>query len=163
MLDEEPMLCSGSVVGTRQDMISFGREMYREGVEWAANPDKCFFNMVGDDQAILNYLHYRRKAFPQAQVFRAATGGIVANIANWGAHPAAPYAPPEHGSASWTSTNSSILNVQGLLVNKDGSVIKVVHQFDHFSSSAPYLSAWLDKHPQFTDSIILEAQQLQNR
>jgi hypothetical protein len=56
-IDNHPMLCSGTTVGTRQAMILYLESMYHEMMQWIQNPS-CRFNTNGDDQAIHNLLYY---------------------------------------------------------------------------------------------------------
>lgn len=55
-----PMLCSGSTIGSREGIIQYIDAMVEEFDYWKIH-DKCRSDMVGDDQAIHNYLFYKNK------------------------------------------------------------------------------------------------------
>jgi hypothetical protein len=69
---KKPMLCSGSTIGTRDDMIKYLESMYEEMKAWAADP-KCHFQINGDDQSIHNYLFYSGR-LPFAKAIPPRTG-----------------------------------------------------------------------------------------
>lgn len=55
---DEPMLCSGTTVGTRTAMIEYLNIMHEEMDAWMASPKCCCFKTSADDQAIHNWLFY---------------------------------------------------------------------------------------------------------
>jgi hypothetical protein len=74
MLDE-PMLCSGTTIGTREDMLKYLSIMQDEMMEWMQDPKCCCFKMSGDDQSIHNYLFYTGK-FPFATAIPNRMGTV---------------------------------------------------------------------------------------
>jgi hypothetical protein len=65
---DEPMLCSGTTVGTREAMLQYLEAMVTEMREWMKDTNCCCNKMNGDDQSIHNYLYYTGKlpyAIPQ--------------------------------------------------------------------------------------------------
>lgn len=57
----EPMLCSGTTIGTRVAMIQYLTIMEQEMHEWMKDPNCCCNLLNGDDQSIHNYLFYAGK------------------------------------------------------------------------------------------------------
>jgi hypothetical protein len=57
----EPMLCSGTTIGTRNAMIDYLNIMQIEMYEWMSSPKCCCFDTNGDDQSMHNYLYYSGK------------------------------------------------------------------------------------------------------
>mmetsp|Transcript_16715 Transcript_16715/g.20853 ORF Transcript_16715/g.20853 Transcript_16715/m.20853 type:complete len:258 (+) Transcript_16715:124-897(+) len=53
----QPMLCSGSTMGTRQGILDYIDSMVKEFDYWKEHQE-CRSDMVGDDQSIHNYLYY---------------------------------------------------------------------------------------------------------
>ncbi|OEU11189.1 hypothetical protein FRACYDRAFT_141549, partial [Fragilariopsis cylindrus CCMP1102] len=58
---DEPMLCSGTTIGTRNAMIDYLNIMQIEMYEWMSHPICCCFDTNGDDQSMHNYLYYSGK------------------------------------------------------------------------------------------------------
>ena len=143
---DRPMLCSGTTVGTRDAMIKYLEIMYAEMKVWIERP-KCRFDINGDDQSIHNHLYYSGQ-LPFAHSIPFRKGGIVNTIG----HPAAklskrhydyykevqnleksesekiPY--PGYNGRTWIDPSYGIANEDGLLTEEDGSISRVVHQFD---------------------------------
>ena len=79
-----PMLCSGTMVGTRQSMLDFLSIMHEEMKVWMIKP-QCCFNSHGGNQAIMNHLYYGgffNNANPP--VVAAWHGGIVNTVGRVG-------------------------------------------------------------------------------
>eukprot|EP00529_Nitzschia_sp_RCC80_P019868 CAMPEP_0113498532 /NCGR_PEP_ID=MMETSP0014_2-20120614/31229_1 /TAXON_ID=2857 /ORGANISM="Nitzschia sp." /LENGTH=424 /DNA_ID=CAMNT_0000392575 /DNA_START=23 /DNA_END=1294 /DNA_ORIENTATION=+ /assembly_acc=CAM_ASM_000159 len=55
---DEPMLCSGTTVGTREAMIGYFDVMHEEMDRWMASPKCCCFQTNADDQSMHNWLFY---------------------------------------------------------------------------------------------------------
>lgn len=58
---DEPMLCSGTTVGTRSAVLEYFRLMHEEMDVWMKDSKCCCFRTNGDDQSIHNYLFYSGK------------------------------------------------------------------------------------------------------
>jgi hypothetical protein len=152
----EPMLCSGTTIGTRETMLEYLTIMYEEMKVWINDP-KCRFNINGDDQSIHNYLYYSGK-FPKATTVSVPNrmGGIVNTIG----YPAAilfrqyirqsshidEQVYPGASSTTWIGRDEfGLTNEDGFLVELDGTTVsRVVHQWDRFGT--PYIR-WLKQQP----------------
>lgn len=55
---DEPMLCSGTTIGTRQAMLDYLRIFHEEMNLWMESPKCCCFETNGDDQSMHNYMYY---------------------------------------------------------------------------------------------------------
>ena len=139
---DQPMLCSGTTIGTRKTMINYLTEMYEEMKVWINDP-KCRFNVNGDDQSIHNYLFYSGK-FPKETTISIPNqmGGIVNTIGFHGSVLLGQYIrgtdndnyPGASLPTTWISrTEFGLTNDHGLFVDFDGTTISpVVHQWDRF-------------------------------
>lgn len=150
---DEPMLCSGTTIGTRDAMMLYLDRMIREMEEWAQNP-KCRFNTVGDDQSIHNYLFYTGQ-FPYAKAIPHRTGivhtvgvegsilykGHVALVENQPGPKVDPSSQKYAGANDRKWIRSELIDEDGRFTNLDGTRSRVVHQFDRFG--APF-QRWLD-------------------
>jgi hypothetical protein len=153
---DKPMLCSGTTVGTREAMLRYLEIMYQEMKVWIEDP-KCRFNINGDDQSIHNYLFYSGR-FPFATSIANRQGGIVNTVGAFASTlfrtVLEPLIHAKNGTGSvqypgasagtWIGTEFGITNEDGLLIELDGSVSRVIHQFDRFCY--PY-ERWLYKQP----------------
>lgn len=154
----EPMLCSGTTVGSRKAMLKYLEIMYQEMKVWIEDP-RCRFNINGDDQSIHNHLFYSGQ-LPFATSIVNRAGGIVNTIGHhasllYQAHfkqfdeeTTRPISYPGANERTWFGTEYGLTNEDGLLVEFDGSVSKVVHQWDRFG--APYIN-WLQDQPWIQD------------
>jgi hypothetical protein len=157
---KEPMLCSGTTVGTRTAMLTYLEIMYEEMKVWIEDP-KCRFNIDDDDQSIHNYLFYSGQLpFATSVVNRA--GGIVNTVGHHGSQIVNAHfkrLKAEQGlnyknarkvpflganEKTWIGAEYGLTNDDGLFTEFDGSVSRVVHQWDRFDW--PYLE-WLNKQP----------------
>ena len=67
----EPMLCSGTTIGTRQAMLDYLEIFHAEMNLWMESPKCCCFQTNGDDQSMHNYIYY-------SGMLDGVTGGVVA-------------------------------------------------------------------------------------
>jgi hypothetical protein len=159
-----PMLCSGTTVGTRAAMIKYLEIMYEEMKVWTEK-EKCRFEMDGDDQAIHNYLYYSGQ-LPFATSMANRAGGIVNTVGHVASQLANAHFVhwkstkqlekwdakkiPYDGATntSWIGPAYQITNDMGLLTEHDGSISRVIHQFDRFHDM---YETWLDRQPWATD------------
>ena len=163
---DEPMLCSGTTIGTRETMLEYLTLMYDEMKIWINDP-KCRFNINGDDQSIHNYLYYSGK-FPKETTVSVPNrmGGIVNTIGyhagvifkdlsrSWTSnttddeklYPGASRTKTTGKTSTWIGrTEFGLTNDDGFLVELDGITIsRVVHQWDRFGT--PYIR-WLKQQP----------------
>jgi hypothetical protein len=152
---DEPMLCSGTTIGTRETMLQYLAIMYEEMKLWINDP-KCRFNINGDDQSIHNYLYYSGK-FPRETTISVPNrmGGIVNTIGYHAARIQRQYLSissnmeevyPGASRKTWIGRSEfGLTNDDGLLVELDGITIsRVVHQWDRFGT--PYIR-WLQQQP----------------
>jgi len=158
---DEPMLCSGTTIGTRAAMLRYLEIMYAEMKDWISKP-VCRFNINGDDQSIHNHLFYSGQ-LPFATSIPNRVGGIVNTIG----HQAAQIVKAHHkrleqeqgiewkdarkvpfegaNNHTWIGVEEySITNADGLFVELDGSVSRVVHQWDRFDLQ---YYEWLHEQP----------------
>jgi len=68
---DEPMLCSGTTIGTRQAMLDYLNIFHQEMNVWMEDPKCNNFKINGDDQSMHNYLYY-------SGMLENVTGGVVA-------------------------------------------------------------------------------------
>ena len=161
---EETMLCSGTTIGTRSAVLKYLEIMYAEMKVWIEDP-KCRFNINGDDQSIHNYLFYSGQ-LPFATSIANREGGIVNTIGNEASKIAKAHfkrLEAEQGldyqaarkitflganERTWIGTEFGITNEDGIFTELDGSISRVVHQWDRFN--LPY-AVWLDEQPWVQD------------
>jgi hypothetical protein len=158
-----PMLCSGTVVGTRQAMLHYLNLMEKEVRYWFSKPNCRFDQMAGDDQAVHNYLYYSGQLPEAITIPFRQTGSIVVTIsllaevmfANYsqatadGLLPHRPYPGSTQDSNSttttWFGTEYNLTNKNGFIVDEDlTTVTPVLHQYDRFGS---FYESWLQKQP----------------
>jgi hypothetical protein len=140
----EPMLCSGTTIGTRHAMLEYLDEMEREMNAWMADR-KCHFRTNGDDQSIHNYLYYTGR-LPNAKAIPNGLGivntvGYQASVI-FQAHQARmkavnktdsePYEGTTVGTKPWITQEYDITDEEGYILNHDGTKSAVVHQYDRF-------------------------------
>ena len=153
----ETMLCSGSTTGTREAMLKYLEVMYEEMKVWIEDP-KCRFDINGDDQSIHNYLYYSGQ-LPFATAIPNRSGGIVNTVGVVGskirkAHKegilkdrkktlADVLSTPFAGAAGdrWIGADADVTDDRGFFTEQDGSLSRVVHQFDRFGYA--YTGVWL--------------------
>jgi hypothetical protein len=145
---KEPMLCSGTTIGTREAMLQYLTIMYDEMKVWISDP-KCRFDINGDDQSIHNYLYYSGR-LPFATSIPNRHGGIVNTIGHHAAQLYKQYMRadstmyPGANEQTWIGPEFNLTNANGWFIEFDGSISRVVHQWDRFGT--PY-SRWLLNQP----------------
>jgi len=154
---EKPMLCSGSTIGTREDMMAYLNIMYDEMKRWLSDP-KCRFKTLADDQSIHNWLFYNNDlpnavAIPNRDGIVNTVGFEIDKIfqkknehfAAQGMTENKAYSQPFEGSSEKTWISSSIYGLtdeEGYFTDNDGSRSRVIHQWDR---GAWPLIQWMDK------------------
>jgi hypothetical protein len=157
----QPMLCSGTTIGTRIAMLRYLSDMVNEMKIWMQDPKCCCNKMSGDDQAIHNYLYYSGK-LPYANAIKNRMGlvntvggqGSLIFEANRERIVELAKVPKEETShmaltskvneakGVWLGLEYDLTDEQGFFINYDGERSFVIHQYDRFG---PRLSIWLDK------------------
>jgi hypothetical protein len=165
ILPRQPMLCSGTTIGPRPVMLEYLELMYQEMKGWIEDPH-CRFNINGDDQSIHNYLYYTGQFPAGTKSIPHRQGGIVNTIGHYAAGlyhlDIAPQLAQSRDTSqmiqypgatpmSWIGTEYGVTNEQGLLTELDGSISRVVHQWDRFGT--PY-SRWLHQQDWITDNAV---------
>jgi len=155
-LGAKPMLCSGSVMGSREGIIDYIDAMGTEFIEWK-DKDNCRFEMPGDDQSIHNYLFYTNK-LKNARAYPHRTGPI--NVIGFEAAMIYEKAADEADEQGIKLTETPSFYVKdkkwnewlpqkfgnitdpktGLITNMDGTISAQVHQYDRFGR---LISGWL--------------------
>ena len=108
------VICSGTTFGNREELITYCLEMCKEQLKFIYKI--AYFD--GYDQGIHNYLIYSNK-FKNYTLFKNFESPIL--------------------SMHNISKNKLSLNKEGLFINKDGSVVNVLHQYDRFTEIAEHL------------------------
>jgi hypothetical protein len=160
---DEPMLCSGTTIGTRSSMLEYLRIMHAEMDEWMNDPKCCCFQTNVDDQSMHNYVFYSGKldhiavAIPN-RVGLVNTVGVIASLVfeqhvnqkkveleAAGKNPDDAHMEPftSEGEQNWLGLHYGLTDKEGYLVNFDGTRSFVIHQFDRFGFS--YVD-WLQKN-----------------
>jgi hypothetical protein len=156
-LGAKPMLCSGSVMGSREGIIDYIDAMGAEFIEWK-DKDNCRIDLPGDDQSIHNYLYYTNK-LKNARAYPHRTGPIhVIGFEAAGIYKKAEAESEEQGM-ELTQTPSFYVKDKkwnewlpqkfgnitdpktGLITNMDGTISAQVHQYDRFGG---LISGWLN-------------------
>jgi len=150
-LGKSPMLCSGSVMGSREGILDYIDVMEEEFKYWMER-ENCRIDNRGDDQSIHNYLYYTNRfknavsiphrqgpihvvGYQAARIFENATkeaenagvgtSEIFIHDNNW---------------KEWLPRKYGLINTNtGLIVNEDGTPSAQVHQVDRFG---PLISKW---------------------
>ena len=152
-----PMLCSGSVMGTRQGILDYIDVMIEEFDVWKEK-EKCRIDMVGDDQSIHNYLYYTNRfknavaipyrtgpihvvGFPAARIFEKATKEAKEQGVDFLGNNQ--FYVKDDKWQEWLPKEYDLIDPNtGLIVNKDGSPSAQVHQNDRFGQ---LMSFWFGK------------------
>ena len=145
---DEPTLCSGTTIGTRETMLEYLIIMYEEIKEWITDP-KCRFNISGDDKSVQNCLYYSgnypnettisvpdRVWYSQynriSRMYHCTSIFIIEIIIQ--------YIDEQYPGATqktWIGrTEFGLTNDDGLFVEFDGITVSrsVVHQWDRFGT-----------------------------
>jgi hypothetical protein len=150
------MLCSGTTIGTRQAMMQYLAAMYEEMKIWIST-EECRLWTIADDQSIHNWLFFAGK-FSDAVAIHLREGIVNtigfeadkryrAHINKWLARNVS--ANEARGdkamdgatNKSWIGMHHGWTNEDGFFVNKDGSISRVIHQFDRVN--VPSFDRWL--------------------
>ena len=159
---DEPMLCSGTTIGTRQAMLDYLKLFHAEMDVWMASTKCCCFETNADDQSMHNYLYY-------SGMLQGVSGGVTAvknrnGIVNtagamgslilkqkeilWkalGEEGKGDFdistEENEEASKSWLGLHYGMTDTDGYFVDYDGSRSFVVHQYDRFGNN---FHDWLD-------------------
>jgi len=142
------MLCSGSVMGSREGIMDYLETMVEEFDYWKTR-EKCRIDMRGDDQSIHNYLYYTNRlknavsiphrtgpihvvGYQAARIHENATKEAEEK----GINVADLYKSDEgDGWQNWLPEKYDLIDPKtGLIVNMDGSPSAQVHQVDRFGS-----------------------------
>lgn len=144
-LKATPMLCSGSVMGSREGIIGMVNALEEEYKLWMKD-EKCRIDMIGDDQSVHNYMFYAGKlegavAIPN----RMGPLHVVGWIANkmWrtaeeqakreGTRPDDFYVEGQY--QEWLPKEFEFIDPEtGLILNEDGSPSAQLHQVDRFGT-----------------------------
>jgi hypothetical protein len=163
---KEPMLCSGTTIGTLDAMMKYLDAMYGEMKRWITDP-KCRFITLADDQSIHNWLFYNGD-LKGAQAIRHREGIVhtvgyesdkifQGNIKKLMAeknltYDEAYHSPiPGQNDHTWISSDIyKLTDEDGYFTNFDGSRSLVVHQWDR--AAEPFIR-WMTKQPFLNDEL----------
>lgn len=168
---DEPMLCSGTTIGTRQAMLDYLEIFHKEMNVWMKSPKCCCFNTNGDDQSMHNYMYYSGMLDGVSGGVHAVKNrdGLVNTVGAMGSlihntHrdeknkllKASNASDPNGGntvlydlsneedkkkSKNWLGLHYGMTDKDGLFVQYDGSRSFVIHQIDRFGHQFWW---WLD-------------------
>ena len=156
---KEPMLCSGTTIGTRDAIMAYLDAMYEEMKRWLRDP-KCRFKTLADDQSIHNWLFYNGDLKDAVAVKHRE--GVVNTVGFEGDKVFRdnekrfkdqgvrdPHEQPLPGATNgtWISSEFGLTNEDGELTNLDGTISPVVHQYDRFG---PTFGVWMSKKSGFS-------------
>jgi len=139
----QPMLCSGTTVGTRVAMLEYLTTMHTEMNAWALQERCRMVHHEGGDQAIHNYVYYMNKlpASLPTRVIPFGSGGIVNTVAVWGnlLHDEIQHMQNNNNNSliisSWTQmARYNVTDAEGFFIEANGGGVRsrVVHQFNRF-------------------------------
>jgi hypothetical protein len=155
----QPMLCSGTTVGTRTAMLSYLSEMVKEMKAWMQDPKCCCLKMSGDDQAIHNYLYYTGR-LPYATAVKNRMG-LVNTVGGQGSlvfeanrrhimekqlvaideAPNDPYTnEADEAKGLWLGLEYDLTDKDGYFIDFNGERSFIIHQFDRYG---PRFDIWL--------------------
>ena len=153
---DERMICSGSTMGSTQEILNYIDVMISEFDDWK-DKDKCRFQMDGDDQSVHNYLYYTNK-FHEAVPIPHRTGPIhVVGVQAANIYQRAKdenrdndpinlrdyYVMNKEKWQNWLPETDNLIDPNtGLILNLDGTPSPQVHQTDRFGE---LISGWLEK------------------
>ncbi|GAX20258.1 hypothetical protein FisN_6Hh209 [Fistulifera solaris] len=138
----EPMLCSGTTVGTREAVLTYLEVMYQELQVWARQENCRLINREGGDQAVHNYIYYTGKLPSSTQVIPFRASGVVNTVAVWGKLMEEQL---RNHSIQWDQMwKYNVTDRQGYFLESDGSRSRTVHQFDRFDWAG--YDVWLQEH-----------------
>jgi len=170
---DEPMLCSGTTIGTRRAMIDYLNIFHEEMNTWMASEKCCCFDTNGDDQSMHNYLYYSGKLSGVSGGVKAVANrdGLVNTVGAMGSlifnthrrekkilreaqkHPAPQDSHHEKfdisveedkdSTRNWLGLHYGMTDRDGYFVQYDGSRSFVVHQYDRFGAN---VADWMKKN-----------------
>lgn len=145
VVGETQVLCSGSVMGSREGILDYINVMVEEFDYWKTRPE-CRIDMRGDDQSIHNYLYYTNR-FKNAVSIPHRTGPI--HVIGYQAARIFEKIEAEGKSSEMEEWNTWLPQKYGLtdpntgyMLNLDGRASPQVHQIDRFG---PLLHGWENK------------------
>ena len=141
-LGKNPMLCSGSVMGSRDGILKYIDVMEKEFKYWMKR-ENCRNDNRGDDQSIHNYLYYAGRlkhavSIPHRQGPIHVVGYEAAEISGSGN---VTKVDDDHWK-EWMPQRYGLTNRYGQIVNLDGTPSAQVHQVDRFND---LISAWQNR------------------
>jgi len=166
----EPMLCSGTTIGTRQAMLDYLEIFHGEMNVWMESPKCCCFETNGDDQSMHNYMYYSGMLDKVSGGVQAIhnRNGLVHTVGALGSlifnthkeqkkilrkaqnHPRPQDAHEENfdlseeedkNSKSWLGQHYGLTDKEGYFTDYDGSRSFAIHQYDRFGHR---FTDWLD-------------------
>jgi len=153
-LGKKPMLCSGSVMGSREGILDYIESMEEEFKYWMQR-ENCRIDIRGDDQSIHNYLYYTNRfknavSIPHRQGPIHVVGYQAARIFETAKKEAKDAGigirrifTHDNNWKEWLPRKYSLINTNtGLIVNEDGTPSAQVHQVDRFG---PLIATWRNK------------------
>jgi len=168
---ENPMLCSGSTVGTRRAMLKYMEIMMAEFRVWIKRPH-CIFS----DQPVHNYLYYSGQLPFASAVLNRGARSIVNTAYNFGTR----HIVDEHldrwdpvkrrsqmaqkhkykGATGrrWVGEEYGLVDDHGFFVDFDGNRSRAVHKFDRFGQCwdgrmSDFCSRWMTKQKWLLDYV----------
>jgi hypothetical protein len=163
-IQNQPMLCSGTTIATREMAIGYLNAMYEEMKVWMKDPNCCCNGINGDDQSIHNYLFYSGGFnHLHVQSFPPRTGAIVNTVGNQASLISTarlearkrmtnltieqqhddPFDGADEASGQWLGLHFDLTDPHGYFIEYDGSYSRVVHQYDRFGQQ---IMRWLNQH-----------------
>ena len=152
-IGKTPMLCSGSVMGSREGILDYIDVMEEEFKYWMQR-ENCRIDNKADDQSVHNYLYYTNRfknavSIPHRQgpihvvgyqadrIFKAASKEAEAA----GVHVGQVY--KSQNWREWLPRKYGLINTTtGLIVNEDDTPSAQIHQVDRFG---PLIMGWENK------------------
>lgn len=154
---DEPMLCSGTTIGTRESMLQYLGIMHGEMQKWMEDSNCCCWDKNGDDQSIHNYLFYQGR-FPNSSAVPnrmgivntvGVQGSMISeahkeSVRKRGVRPAEARKVQFDGSdiksGRWLGLHYDMTDSDGFFTNFDGTRSCVVHQYDRLG---PKFAEWI--------------------
>ena len=154
----KPMLCSGSIMGSREGILDYIEVATEEFDDWKTKP-KCRTGLIGDDQSIHNYLYYSNRlknviaiphrtgpihvvGYQAARIFEEAQDAAKAKSNNTNSQPSRNFYVEDDMWQKWLPEKYGLLEEKtGMIVNLDGSPSSQVHQYDRFG---PLIDGWFE-------------------
>eukprot|EP00928_Gymnodinium_smaydae_P012134 TRINITY_DN14414_c0_g2_i6.p1 TRINITY_DN14414_c0_g2~~TRINITY_DN14414_c0_g2_i6.p1 ORF type:complete len:484 (-),score=55.77 TRINITY_DN14414_c0_g2_i6:143-1594(-) len=119
--DSKPMLCSGTLVGSREGLLEVLTLLEDEFMRNVAEGPRCYPPKCVD-QAVLNYMYYEGLLGARTTTFKYGTG----NVATVGT----PCSRKVNGTSQHSLKDVVVLDSDGYILLADNSRAPVVHQYD---------------------------------